>query len=132
MFGKDINHSDSRYIYIFTHTKYTSISIFISMCYIKAIVDLNLNHFDSQTSKSKSRQIIWEQMADMPEVNKIDEVLRYVRQGKFAFLTDYSYVEYLMLQDCLTFAMADDKFNNAGLGYVLPKNSKFLQAFDYA
>jgi hypothetical protein len=71
-------------------------------------------------------------MNGMPTVNELDVALKYVRQDQYAFLTDYSLLEYVMLQACQIYAVADEKFNNAGLGFVFQENSSYLEAFNLA
>jgi hypothetical protein len=69
-------------------------------------------------------------MNDMPTVNELDDALKYVREDHYAFITDYSLLDYIMLQDCQTYAIADEKFNNAGLGFVLKENAEYLNSFN--
>lgn len=71
-------------------------------------------------------------MSGMPIVKDIDTTLSYVRTNEYAFMSDFSLLEYIMLQDCQTYAMADEKFNNAGFGFVLEENSPYLNAFNLA
>lgn len=85
-----------------------------------------------QTAKSQVYHQLWVKMNGMPTVNELDVALKYVRQDQYAFLTDYSLLEYVMLQDCQIYAVADEKFNNAGLGFVLQENSNYLEAFNLA
>jgi len=85
-----------------------------------------------QTAKSQVYQQLWGKMNGMPTVNELDVALKYVRQDQYAFLTDYSLLEYVMLQACQMYAVADEKFNNAGLGFVLQENSNYLDAFNLA
>ncbi|XP_052071213.1 glutamate receptor 3-like [Mytilus californianus] len=85
-----------------------------------------------QTAKSSVYRQIWTKMSGMPIVKDIDTTLSYVRTNEYAFMSDFSLLEYIMLQDCQTYAMADEKFNNAGFGFVLEENSKYLNAFNLA
>ncbi|XP_071131796.1 glutamate receptor 4-like [Mytilus edulis] len=85
-----------------------------------------------KTAKSSVYGQIWSKMSGMPIVKDIDTTLSYVRTNEYAFLSDFSLLEYIMLQDCQTYAMADEKFNNAGFGFVLEENSLYLNAFNLA
>ncbi|CAC5390408.1 GRIA4 [Mytilus coruscus] len=85
-----------------------------------------------KTAKSSVYRQIWTKMSGMPIVKDIDTTLSYVRTNEYAFMSDFSLLEYIMLQDCQTYAMADEKFNNAGFGFVLEENSNYLNAFNLA
>ncbi|XP_067672970.1 glutamate receptor ionotropic, delta-1-like [Haliotis asinina] len=74
---------------------------------------------------------VWEKMGGSPEVKSNDEALRYVRAGTMAYMTDRSQLEYILLHDCEQYSLADEIFNTAGLGFVVPENAPFLEAFNY-
>ena len=50
--------------------------------------------------------------------------------GTTAFMTDKSVLEYILLNDCNTYALAEEVFNTGGMGFVLPKKAAYLEAFD--
>lgn len=70
-------------------------------------------------------------MKGSPTVNENSEALELVKTGGYAFMTDSTQLEYLTLSDCGTFELAGEFFNAAGLGYVLPENAPFLEAFNH-
>lgn len=71
-------------------------------------------------------------MDSMPRVSELDVALDYVRNDQYALMDDYSILDYIMLQNCETYAMAGEIFNNAGFGFVLQENSKYLEDFNVA
>lgn len=47
--------------------------------------------------------------------------------------TDYVYrtqLEYIVTQDCESYALADDVFNTGGMGFAVAENAPYLTAFD--
>ncbi|XP_046352525.2 glutamate receptor-like [Haliotis rufescens] len=74
---------------------------------------------------------VWGKMRGYPVVKSNDEALRHVRDGTMAYMTDRSQLEYILLHDCEQYSLADEIFNTAGLGFVVPENSPFLEAFNY-
>lgn len=70
-------------------------------------------------------------MSDMPKVTNNDEVLYYVRQGKYAFMTDVTQLDYIVRKDCHTYSLADEIFNNAGLGFVMSESALYKDAFNF-
>ncbi|CAG2184585.1 unnamed protein product [Mytilus edulis] len=85
-----------------------------------------------QTAKTSVYRQIWSKMDDMPKANHLETILSYVRTNEYALLLDHSVLEYIMLQDCKTYAVADETFNKAGYGFVLPEHSNYLNAFNIA
>lgn len=69
-------------------------------------------------------------MGGMPKVTSNDEALSYVDQGKHAFMTDVTQLDYIVRQECEKYSLADEIFNNAGLGFVLPENALFKDSFN--
>jgi hypothetical protein len=69
-------------------------------------------------------------MSDMPYVTTRSEAVDLTRKGKYAFMTDISQLEFVQLQDCETLALADEVFNQAGLGFVVPEHAPFKEAFN--
>lgn len=74
---------------------------------------------------------IWRQMSGNPVVTEAAVALDQVETGQYAFMTDRTQLEYIVLSDCETYALADEIFNTAGLGFVLPENAPFLKAFNF-
>lgn len=66
----------------------------------------------------------------MPKVTSNLEALEIVKKGEHAFMTDISQLEYIVRQECEAYLLADEIFNNAGLGFVLPENAIFKDAFN--
>ncbi|XP_052069391.1 glutamate receptor-like [Mytilus californianus] len=85
-----------------------------------------------QTAKTSVYRQIWSKMEEMPKANHLETILSYVRTNEYALLLDNSVLEFIMLQDCKTYAVADETFNKAGLGFVLPEHSDYLNAFNIA
>lgn len=70
-------------------------------------------------------------MSDMPKVTNNEEALYYVRQGKYAFMTDVAQLDYIVRKDCHTYSLADEIFNNAGLGFVVSESALYKDAFNF-
>ena len=51
-------------------------------------------------------------------------------EGKWAFMTDYTALEYMANTYCRDYVLAREKFNMAGYGFVLPKNAPYKEAFN--
>ena len=66
----------------------------------------------------------------MPYVTSRSEAVELTRKGKYAFMTDLSQLEFVQLQDCETLALADEVFNQAGVGFVVPENAPFKEGFN--
>ncbi|XP_076073239.1 glutamate receptor 4-like isoform X1 [Mytilus galloprovincialis] len=82
------------------------------------------------TSDSGIYKKVWEVMGGMPKVTSNDEALSYVDKGKHAFMTDVTQLDYIVRQECEKYSLADEIFNNAGLGFVLPENALFKDSFN--
>ncbi|XP_041364195.1 glutamate receptor ionotropic, delta-2-like [Gigantopelta aegis] len=67
-----------------------------------------------------------------PRVLENTVALGYVDKGTAAFMTDRSQLEYIVLNDCEKYALADEIFNTAGLGFIVPENAPYLEAFSYS
>ena len=70
-------------------------------------------------------------MHDMQDVRDTDKALELVRAGGIAYMSDRPALEYVMLSDCKTYAIADNAFNPTGYGFVLPENAPYLDQFNY-
>ena len=56
--------------------------------------------------------------------------IQHVLSGTTAYMTDKSQLEYILLNDCDTYALAEEVFNTGGMGFVLQKKAAYLEAFD--
>ena len=59
-----------------------------------------------------------------------DSAINLVRTENFAYMTDYSQLEFIMLNECDVFALAEGLFNTAGYGFVLPDDAPFMDKFN--
>ncbi|OWF36887.1 Glutamate receptor 3 [Mizuhopecten yessoensis] len=84
-----------------------------------------------QTADSGIYKTIWNRMGDMPVVKSTNDALDIVRKTDTAYMTDRSQLEYHVLSDCKTYALADEIFNTAGYGFVVPENAPYLDSFNY-
>lgn len=69
-------------------------------------------------------------MGAMPYVTSRADAVELTRTGEYAFMTDISQLEFVQLQHCTDFALADEVFNQAGLGFVMAENAPFKDAFN--
>ncbi|CAC5424221.1 unnamed protein product [Mytilus coruscus] len=69
-------------------------------------------------------------MSTMPYVTSRADAVELARTGEFAFMTDISQLQFIQLQDCEAFALAQEVFNQAGLGFVMPENAPYKEAFN--
>ncbi|XP_076446669.1 uncharacterized protein LOC143283995 [Babylonia areolata] len=76
-------------------------------------------------------QQIWSRMVGMPVVKSNREAMELVQTGDFAYMTDASQLEYIMLKDCHTFSVAKELFNTGGFGFVLQEESPYMDAINY-
>ncbi|XP_050390556.2 glutamate receptor 4 [Patella vulgata] len=76
-------------------------------------------------------QDVWNMMGNMPRITNNQDARKLVEQGFTAFMTDRSQLEYIVLNDCETYSLADESFNTAGLGFIMPENAVFSDAFNY-
>lgn len=74
--------------------------------------------------------MIWDVMKDQP-LTLFYESLDKIRTGHYAFLKDKSQIDYLLTTDCESFTVADEVFNNAGLGFVMNRDSVYLKDFSH-
>ncbi|XP_064635760.1 glutamate receptor ionotropic, kainate 3-like [Lineus longissimus] len=73
---------------------------------------------------------VWEMMAGNPTVLGNEEGTKLVNEtGAWAFMTDYTQLEYVYNRDCENYVLADEIFNVAGYGFVLPKDSPINTVF---
>lgn len=70
-------------------------------------------------------------MENGPVVTENSVAYDMVREGGVAFMTDRTQLEYKVLSDCQTYSLADEIFNTAGYGFVLPEDAPFMEAFNY-
>ncbi|KAK0048003.1 glutamate receptor ionotropic delta-1, partial [Biomphalaria pfeifferi] len=99
---------------------------------VKPLVKLGTNLYTLfEEAKDNIYQTIWKMMSgNEVKARTNQEALAFVKTGKYAFLTDRAQLEYIVKNDCLTYALAEDVFNTAGMGFVLPKNAEFLKSVD--
>ncbi|XP_070180286.1 glutamate receptor ionotropic, kainate 3-like [Littorina saxatilis] len=76
-------------------------------------------------------QDVWHKMSGMPTVKSNDEALDYVLDGTYAYMTDNSQLEYIMLKDCTTYSLAKELFNTGGFGFVLQEDSPYMDVINY-
>lgn len=74
---------------------------------------------------------IWNKMDGMPTVKSSNEALNYVKNYDYAYMTDASQLEYIMLRDCNTFSLAKELFNTGGFGFVLQQDVPYLEIINY-
>ncbi|XP_069125666.1 glutamate receptor ionotropic, kainate 2-like [Argopecten irradians] len=99
---------------------------------IKPLVKAGTNLYSLfQTADSGIYKTIWSRMNDMPVVKSTNEALDIVRTSNTAYMTDRSQLEYHVLSDCKTYALADEIFNTAGYGFVVPEHAPYLDSFNY-
>lgn len=70
-------------------------------------------------------------MLDMPHVTSNEKALYYVREGKYAFMTDVTQLYYIVSKDCHVYSLADETFNNAGLGFVVSERALYKDALNF-
>ncbi|KAJ8318254.1 hypothetical protein KUTeg_003345 [Tegillarca granosa] len=100
---------------------------------ISPLIKVGTNlHTLFKNAKSGVYRDIWEKMADMPNVKQTSLALEIVKTGTHAYMTDRSQLEYIVLKDCETYALADEIFNTAGLGFVFPENAPYLEDLNYS
>ncbi|XP_033737179.1 glutamate receptor ionotropic, delta-1-like [Pecten maximus] len=99
---------------------------------IKPLVKAGTNLYSLfQTADSGIYKTIWNRMGDMPVVKSTNDALDFVRNSDTAYMTDRSQLEYHVLSDCKTYALADEIFNTAGYGFVVPEHAPYLDCFNY-
>ncbi|XP_064595443.1 glutamate receptor ionotropic, delta-1-like [Liolophura sinensis] len=69
---------------------------------------------------------IWRKIQDGPRLTDNVEAYEYVRSGEYAFMVDKAQLEYLVKRNCQTFMLAEESFNNAGVGFVFPEDSPMV------
>lgn len=74
---------------------------------------------------------VWYKMSNMPVVKSNLEAERYVLHQHYAFITDASQLEYIMLENCSSYALAKEIFNTGGFGFVLPEKAPYLDVVNY-
>ncbi|KAK7498613.1 hypothetical protein BaRGS_00010273 [Batillaria attramentaria] len=73
---------------------------------------------------------IGQRMEAGPDIRDISDAMSHVLKGGAAFLYDISQLDYLYKQDCQNLHLAKKVFNANGLGFVLPENAPYKQAFN--
>ena len=68
----------------------------------------------------------------MPRIKNIDEGLQYVKSGTYVLLVDGALAYAKVSEHCDTFTIADELFYSSNLGFILPKQSPYLNAFSRA
>nr|KAG5713493.1 hypothetical protein BaRGS_025041 [Batillaria attramentaria] len=76
-------------------------------------------------------QDIWNKMGGMPKVTSNNESLSHVLTGSYAYMTDASQLEYIMLKDCTTYSLAKELFNTGGFGFVLQEDAPYMEVINY-
>ncbi|KAL8573212.1 hypothetical protein ACOMHN_036197 [Nucella lapillus] len=77
-------------------------------------------------------QQIWSKMSgEMPVVKSNLEAQGHVEGGSYAYMTDASQLEYIMLKDCTTYSVAKELFNTGGFGFVLQEDSPYMDVINY-
>ncbi|XP_076075814.1 glutamate receptor 2-like [Mytilus galloprovincialis] len=108
-----------------------SLSELIAQDKIKPLVKTGTSlHTLFQTASSGVYTQVWEKMSTMPYVTSRATAVELARTGEYAFMTDISQLEFIQLQDCEAFALAAEVFNQAGLGFVMPENAPYKEAFN--
>ncbi|XP_063446900.1 glutamate receptor ionotropic, delta-1-like [Mytilus trossulus] len=108
-----------------------SLSELITQDKIKPLVKTGTSlHTLFQTASSGVYTQVWEKMSTMPYVTSRATAVELARTGEYAFMTDISQLEFIQLQDCEAFALAAEVFNQAGLGFVMPENAPYKEAFN--
>ncbi|KAK3089561.1 hypothetical protein FSP39_004629, partial [Pinctada imbricata] len=83
-----------------------------------------------QTSETGIYQSVWNMLNGGIEIVDGATAIDMVRNGDYAYMTDNSQLQYIMLSDCETFALSKEMFNTAGYGFVLPENAPYLDHFN--
>ncbi|XP_074649163.1 glutamate receptor 2-like [Tubulanus polymorphus] len=67
----------------------------------------------------------------MPYVGTIDQAFSngLMEQGTWAALADYNSLNFIKNENCGKYVFADERYNVAGVGLVIPKNAYFKEAF---
>ena len=67
----------------------------------------------------------------MPIISDTVEMPKKVyRDGKWAYMTDMTQLEYIANKECEKFVLGEDVFFLAGLGFIMPKDSTYRDAIN--
>lgn len=100
---------------------------------IKPIVKKGTNlHTLFRNAESGVYREIWDDMKDETLVQESYQGHDKVRTGQYAYMTDKSQLDYLVSTDCEMFTVADEVFNNAGLGFVMQEDSPYVEDFSHS
>lgn len=69
-------------------------------------------------------------MSDIPKIKTGEEGYKLVETGQFAFLWDYSQLEYMINNECGSLEIAQESFHKIRLSFIIPENAPFKKAFD--
>lgn len=83
-----------------------------------------------QTSKKGIYVDVWERLQNSPRATVTEDALKLVETGRYAYMSDTALLKYIALSGC-KFAVANEVFNTAGYGFVMPENAPFETAVNY-
>ena len=68
----------------------------------------------------------------MPTIENVHEGLQYVKSGAYVLILDEADANVIVNAHCDTFTIADELFYSSNIGFILPKQSPYVNAFSRA
>ncbi|XP_076446405.1 glutamate receptor 4-like [Babylonia areolata] len=101
--------------------------------YIIPLVKNGTNLFELfRKQETETYQKVYEMLLEAPVVESTEQSMRLVRNGPYAFMTDREQLDLLQKADCEGLVLAEETFNNNGLGFFVPEGDSLLKPLSYS